>query len=298
MSIPRDLKQALKAFASPDSAEVNLGALKLKYSETLQSDAGEVAALIRAKRVLFAELDRELWMYVFPSLEQLRNALSGLSGKLHAKGPGDVRSAVDWMVSAVSAYLSIYQANYTLFMQSSDYSDLAPTHKERNWPMLGPAARDLLELRRCIGEAIQNVNAFSDAGSVIEWTLPDRSAAAFWVRYAEGRKFCPQCGLNLYYGDEGECTRCPPSKPTLLVKPENGEPSERMVFVAGTFSDWKPIPMDYSYARWCWCKRLDLSPGTYLYKFVRNGLWFTDPSNPRVEVDDSGNRNSVLIVAE
>jgi hypothetical protein len=300
MSIIRDLKQALRGFSSPDSAEVNFGALKLKYTETLQSDAAAVAALFLAKRVLFAGMEHELWMCVFPSLEELRNTLSNLSGKLHAKGPGDVRSAVDWMVTAISAYLGIYQADYTQFMQGPTYPDLdsAPAHKERNWPLLGPAARDLIELRGYIGRAIQNVNAFADSGSVIEWKEPHpyESAAVFWVRYAEDRQFCPRCGFNLYYGDEGECPRCPPVTPTLLLTPIPGEPGMQQVFVAGTFNDWTPVPMDFSYARWCWRKRLDLSSGTYYYKFIRDGVWFVDPSNPRVQRDENGNSNSILVV--
>jgi hypothetical protein len=299
MSTIRDLKQAVRAFRSPDSAEVNLGALKLKYSDTLRSDAAAVAALFRAKRVLFADMEHELWMYVFPSLEELRNSLSDLSGKLHAKGPGDVRSAVDWIVRAISAYLSIYQADYPRFMQGPTYPELnsAPAHKERNWPALGPAARDLLELRSYISRAIQNVNAFADAGSVIEWKEPEHSLAAFWLRYAEGRKFCTRCGFNLYYGDEGECPRCPPATPTLLLRPTHGEPGNSQVFVAGDFTHWKPVPMDFSYPRWCWRKRLALPAGTYYYKFIRDGVWFTDPSNPRIQTDEQGNSNSVLVVA-
>jgi len=293
VSLLRDFRKALKEFVSPDSAELTLEALKLKYSKTLRSDAAAVSALMRSKRALVAHIDHELWLYVFPSLEELRSDLASLSGKLHAKGPGDVHSAVDWMVEVLTAYLSIYHSDYTIFMQGPQYSDLPSAHKERNWPSLGSAARDLLELRRCLGEGIRNVNAFAERGEVIEWIEPEDSTAAHWLKYAEGRKFCPRCGFNLYYGYQGECPHCPSGKLILRLSFEGYLPWKGKVFVAGTFNDWNPIPMDYNLGRGCWYKVLPVPSGRYLYKFMRDGIWFTDPSNPQTEVDQNGNRNSV-----
>ena len=129
-----------------------------------------MAQLVRAElirctfeiaRQVFARLDVSAYsiLRVIPTLEfleQLRNSFSDLSGKLHAKGPGDVKSAVDWIVTAISSCLSIYQADYTRFMNGPAYSDLAPAHKERNWLALGATARDLLELRSYMAKAIKN----------------------------------------------------------------------------------------------------------------------------------------------
>lgn len=304
MPILSEFRQALREFMSPDSAELTIGSLKLKYSETLRADAAKVAALFRAKRVLTGNLDHELWMYVFPSLEELRNEISLLSGKLHAKGTGDVSSAVDWIVKAISLYLSIYQADYTRFMEGPTAPELvgAPAHKERNWPALGDAARDLLELRSGIAHAIQNVNAFADSGSIIAWEDPEAlsySSASRWIEYAKHRSFCPTCGFNLIYGEHnGDCPRCPPSRPTLVFESPGAAPWKEKVFVAGTFTEWQPVPMDYSYYRRNWRKSVDAPPGKYLYKFFRDGVWFTDPSNPVVELDQSGNLNSVFVIRE
>lgn len=267
-----DLRQAIREFLSPDSAELTIGNLKVKYSETLRSDAAQVAALFRSKRVLSADLGHELWLAVFPSLKELRASLYPLSGKLQQKGPGDVRSAVDRILNAITTYLAIYEADYTLFMASNSYPDLAPAHKERNWPALGPAARDLTELRRLIAYAVRNINAFAASGDVIEWVEPESIRESNWVRYAEGRRFCPVCGFNLYYADEGECVNCPPPKSTFLLKPVPLEPESRVVYIAGTFSSWQPIPMEFSYARWCWRKRLDLAPGKYFYRVIRDNV--------------------------
>jgi len=293
VSLAKEFKQAVRNFLSPDDAELTIGNLKLKYSEPLRSEAAQVAALFATKRVLFAKLDHELWSYVFPSLKELRDSLYPLSGKLGQRGPGDVKSAVDWIVKGITSYLAIYETDFTLFMASGLYPNLPTAHKERNWPSLGPAATDLTELRRLIAHAIQNINAFAASGQIIEWTEPEWVDESDWVRYAEGRKFCSVCGFNLYYGDDGECTQCPPSPSTFLFKPEYDEPSKQKVFITGTFTDWRLVEMDFSYRRWCWRKHFDLAPGKYLYKFVRGNVWLLDPKNPNTELDPDGNVNSV-----
>lgn len=69
-----------------------------------------------------------------------------------------------------------------------------------------------------------------------------------------------------------------------------------VVTLAGTFNGWKQsetfLLRDGN--RW-WC-RLKLEPGKYLYKFIVDGDWITDPGNQNTEDDGHGNINSVLVV--
>jgi len=69
-----------------------------------------------------------------------------------------------------------------------------------------------------------------------------------------------------------------------------------VVALAGTFNGWKQsdtfLVKDGN--RW-WC-RLKLEPGKYLYKFIVDGDWITDPANNNSEDDGHGNINSILVV--
>lgn len=44
--------------------------------------------------------------------------------------------------------------------------------------------------------------------------------------------------------------------------------------------------------------RLNLKPGRYVYKFIVDGEWMTDPAHPLKEDDGGGNINSVVVVEE
>jgi hypothetical protein len=45
-----------------------------------------------------------------------------------------------------------------------------------------------------------------------------------------------------------------------------------------------------------WQKVLMIKPGVYRYKFIVNGEWLADPSNPALEPTPYGNMNSVIEV--
>ncbi|MBI4845584.1 MAG: AAA family ATPase [Candidatus Omnitrophica bacterium] len=47
-----------------------------------------------------------------------------------------------------------------------------------------------------------------------------------------------------------------------------------------------------------WQKFIALNPGVYRYKFIVDGRWVLDPANPRSQIDDTGNVNSVIEVLE
>ena len=74
-----------------------------------------------------------------------------------------------------------------------------------------------------------------------------------------------------------------------------GYPSAKFVNLAGTFNDWKPSAIVCGKEAAEWICRIDLKPGKYLYKFIVDGTWITDPANQATEADGNGNINSVMI---
>jgi CubicO group peptidase (beta-lactamase class C family) len=73
-----------------------------------------------------------------------------------------------------------------------------------------------------------------------------------------------------------------------------GYTEAKIVNLAGTFNDWKPASIVCGKEAAGWICRVDLKPGKYLYKFIVDGNWITDPANPATETDDRGNINSVM----
>ncbi|MBU1087815.1 MAG: AAA family ATPase [Candidatus Omnitrophica bacterium] len=72
----------------------------------------------------------------------------------------------------------------------------------------------------------------------------------------------------------------------------------RNVEIAGDFNNWISS-VDSKLERidnGVWAKVIHLKPGAYKYKFVVDGQWVTDPNNPNLEIDEVGNRNSILEV--
>jgi chromosome partitioning protein len=73
------------------------------------------------------------------------------------------------------------------------------------------------------------------------------------------------------------------------------------VRVAGDFNGWVPDKgvrslIESEGETRIWTKILQLPPGTYEYRYVVDGEWREDPSNPEVKTSSIGGRNSVLVV--
>jgi len=87
--------------------------------------------------------------------------------------------------------------------------------------------------------------------------------------------------------------RRPLSEVAFLFDPGDTDPS--IVSVAGSFNGWdsSALPM-IPEADGLYRATLQLSPGTYHYKFVVNGTWIPDPGNPDRVDDGLGSYNSVL----
>jgi chromosome partitioning protein len=86
--------------------------------------------------------------------------------------------------------------------------------------------------------------------------------------------------------------------PTLMdegMKFSIHAPRARSVRVAGDFNIWNPdegaMRLDENGV---WSITLPLSPGRHNYKFIVDGDWIADPSNPDFEKDERGNVNSIV----
>ena len=71
------------------------------------------------------------------------------------------------------------------------------------------------------------------------------------------------------------------------------------VLVAGDFTGWaaSPWPLADGDGDGTWTLEAELDPGTYEYKFIVDGVWLHDPSNPNQVPDPFGDFNSVLTIA-
>lgn len=67
------------------------------------------------------------------------------------------------------------------------------------------------------------------------------------------------------------------------------------VRVAGEFNNWQPRETEREGDKWVF--KTSLQPGRYFYKWVIDGNWMVDESQ-LTEVDQSGNRNNVVLVEE
>ncbi|UCF77786.1 MAG: hypothetical protein JSW03_06645 [Candidatus Eiseniibacteriota bacterium] len=76
-------------------------------------------------------------------------------------------------------------------------------------------------------------------------------------------------------------------------------PDARAVYLAGEFNNWAP-DQDLMTKGEDGVFRIikQLTPGSYEYKFVVDGTWKEDPSNPAKKADPYGGFNSVLVVLE
>jgi hypothetical protein len=102
-----------------------------------------------------------------------------------------------------------------------------------------------------------------------------------------------------YEGEEFTARRVelpPPSLKGNTAFRLKGHPEAQIVALAGSFNDWNQSQLLFAREGDEWVCRLDLDPGVYTYKFVVDGNWLLDPSNPSTQEDEAGNLNNVLEV--
>ncbi len=73
-----------------------------------------------------------------------------------------------------------------------------------------------------------------------------------------------------------------------------GFPDARVVAVAGEFNNWNQSQYLFSREGGEWVCRVQLPAGAYQYKFIVDGDWLTDPTNPLTVHDERGITNSLL----
>lgn len=94
------------------------------------------------------------------------------------------------------------------------------------------------------------------------------------------------------------------ARKTLLATPTGsttfklaGYANAKTVALAGTFNNWNPAQTFFTKEGDTWVCRVELPPGKHVYKYIVDGNWITDPTNPATEKDEKGNSNSVLVIA-
>ncbi|MFH2051308.1 MAG: alpha-amylase family glycosyl hydrolase [bacterium] len=73
-------------------------------------------------------------------------------------------------------------------------------------------------------------------------------------------------------------------------------PGAAQVFLAGEFNGWSDSADPMANKDGVWTLVLDLEPGDYQYKFVVDGSWVHDPTNPNTAEDGFGGKNSLAKV--
>jgi hypothetical protein len=287
---PGEIGDRAKAIVSEGAAAPFVGVDQIA-DRSLREQAARLLAFLSTRRVLFVNTDHEIWSYVFSSLKRIVDELANFSATARTGGRADVTVALSFIVRVVSDYLAEFETDYLRFMAAS-FPELAPAHRERNWPRLADAARELIRVRGIVDTAIRHLNAFVDEGARIDW--PDASNAAMQnhVEYAQRRRLCPRCGANLAYSYDGHCPKCFAHNAVFCLE---GYEQAKSVAVAGSFSDWSPVPLgrkDYV----TWKLRMMLPAGRHQYKFIVDDKWILDPRNGATETDQEGNVNSVIVI--
>lgn len=76
-------------------------------------------------------------------------------------------------------------------------------------------------------------------------------------------------------------------------------PAAKQVYLAGEMTDWDNAKKPMSKAKnGKWSATVDLAPGQWLYKFVVDGQWVTDPASSLNDNDGQGGRHSFVFIGD
>jgi Glycogen recognition site of AMP-activated protein kinase len=90
----------------------------------------------------------------------------------------------------------------------------------------------------------------------------------------------------------------PPSLKGNTTFKLKGYAEAQVVALAGSFNNWNESQLLFAREGDEWVCRVELAPDRYTYKFIVDGNWLLDPSNPETEEDQYGNLNSVLVIKQ
>nr|WP_321222549.1 glycogen-binding domain-containing protein [uncultured Psychroserpens sp.] len=77
-----------------------------------------------------------------------------------------------------------------------------------------------------------------------------------------------------------------------------GHENAKKVIVAGSFNRWDEHDLEMYKTDNGWELKLDIKAGEYEYKFIVDGHWMIDPSNPSKVLNEFGHYNSVINVGK
>lgn len=77
-----------------------------------------------------------------------------------------------------------------------------------------------------------------------------------------------------------------------------GRSSAKQVILSGSFNDWHEQELKMVRKGDDWTIKMNIPPGIYEYKFIVDGEWITDPSNPYKVQNQHYTFNSILIVGK
>ena len=103
----------------------------------------------------------------------------------------------------------------------------------------------------------------------------------------------------VYEGEQYTAQRVtvpPPSLKGNTTFRLKGYADASIVVLAGSFNNWNQTQYTFGREGDEWVCRFDLEPGKHAYKFIVDGNWLLDPTNPNTEDDDYGVKNNVLLV--
>ena len=124
-------------------------------------------------------------------------------------------------------------------------------------------------------------------GTPVAFELDDEGRSVSLTFYYEGESYtAPRVELP------------PPSLRGNTTFRLKGHPEASVVVLTGAFNNWNQSQLLFAREGDEWVCRVDLYPGVYRYKFVVDGDWLLDPSNPDTVEDEAGNVNNVVEVKE
>jgi HEAT repeat protein len=149
------------------TAALDSRSLQTEDTETRRA-VSTVLSLLRSRNVLYADLDNEIWQYVFASLRELRQALTETHATVVVNGPAQVTALVEVMLTAAREYLGRHETAYVRYMAENIEGQPVPRW-EREWPGLYQAALELMALREVLVGAIAPLNAFARKEEQLDW---------------------------------------------------------------------------------------------------------------------------------
>lgn len=108
------------------------------------------------------------------------------------------------------------------------------------------------------------------------------------------------CAVETQSCEAGVCVADPCTRVSFTLEGDGG--AHTSVVAAGDFNGWAATGADggdalaYHADIDLWVGKIDVAPGTWAYKLVVDGEWWTDPENPETIDDGVGGRNSLLTV--